>query len=219
MGAPRGSSPHARGAHPACDRPFPASGIIPACAGSTTFTPSARARTPDHPRMRGEHCRGVRGLRGAAGSSPHARGARLRGYRDIKGDRIIPACAGSTCAGRRRNMSCRDHPRMRGEHSLGNVVLSVETGSSPHARGARLRVGGVPRARGIIPACAGSTARTPGCAWSCRDHPRMRGEHGDVVGSTSDPGGSSPHARGARHVRLRHLRGGGIIPACAGSTT
>ena len=157
MGAPRGSSPHARGAHPACDRPFPASGIIPACAGSTTFTPSARARTPDHPRMRGEHCRGVRGLRGAAGSSPHARGARLRGYRDIKGDRIIPACAGSTTSCGRSAPSARDHPRMRGEHGTDARMRLVVPGSSPHARGARRRRRQHLGPRGIIPACAGST--------------------------------------------------------------
>ena len=46
----------------------------------------------------------------------------------------------------------------------------------------------------------------------------MRGEHGWANTSKCFDGGSSPHARGARH---RHLDGEirpGIIPACAGST-
>ena len=135
----QGSSPHARGARgtcsirPVCLRDHPrmrgehlhvrpalhvAQGIIPACAGSTSFVetvtpapagssphargaPTARQTRPpppwDHPRMRGEHA--VRlGLV-----------ARDRG--------IIPACAGSThpCP------NCMTHP----------------PGSSPHARGAR----------------------------------------------------------------------------------
>ena len=170
--------------------------------------------------MRGEHKRFVRSAFMYSGSYPHARGApgvrvleeALRG--------IIPACAGST--GRRKGLvlmvggssphargapiehpsalvPSRDHPRMRGEHcndERGRVL-----------------------ARGIIPACAGSTsamlafdsriwgssphargARTRGAGRDRRprDHPRMRGEH---------------------HIRLlAGRRFMGIIPACAGST-
>ena len=151
--------------------------------------------------MRGEHPRDL-----------HAEG-------DARG--IIPACAGST-------------PYL-------HVDGPCRTGSSPHARGALgLAIAGVsaamdhPRMRGehdvlqpgrsrplgIIPACAGSTAleivaeiRDYGSsphargaprprtsrATSPRDHPRMRGEHPEVP----------RHPAGA---------GGGIIPACAGST-
>ncbi len=211
-----------RGEHPPWSANQVASlGIIPACAGST---PSASGR-------------------GAVflGSSPHARGARPWG-----------------CT---RGRPSWDHPRMRGEHlpsllllrllvgiipaCAGSTVgmaapVSLEGGSSPHARGARgSDQGGL---RGF---------------W---DHPRMRGEHdvkGDVTelilriipacagstdvdyGTTVECRGSSPHARGARwqalsrharhrdHPRMRgeHQRGAvhvdrevGIIPACAGST-
>ena len=229
---------HCRGA-PVLDLP---GGIIPACAGSAIVSaavshvvggssPHARGAPTspppcgrglrDHPRMRGEHKRFVRSAFMYSGSYPHARGApgvrvleeALRG--------IIPACAGST--GRRKGLvlmfggssphargapiehpsalvPSRDHPRMRGEHcndERGRVL-----------------------ARGIIPACAGSTsamlafdsriwgssphargARTRGAGRDRRprDHPRMRGEHGihRVV------------------VQSRV----GIIPACAGSTT
>ena len=88
---------------------------------------------------------------------------------------------------------------MRGEHDLVHVVVAAHFG--------------------IIPACAGSTAR--------------------IFSALSILSGSSPHARGARlrirpsqrsggdHPRMRgeHLGGllvidnlGGIIPACAGRT-
>ena len=50
-----GSSPHARGALEDEDADFWSIGIIPACAGSTTFTTCQRVALKDHPRMRGEH--------------------------------------------------------------------------------------------------------------------------------------------------------------------
>ena len=181
--SPVGSSPHARGAlathllsgaqgrdHPRMrgehvrlyDAVADSLGIIPACAGSTVFqlpnihtmvgssphargAPTARPTTAptwrDHPRMRGEH--------------------RPRGFHGVQRAGIIPACAGSTMgsAGKGAGRSgssphargarggaesggprAVDHPRMRGEHV-------------PVLPDARL-------ARGIIPACAGSTTST-----------------------------------------------------------
>ena len=91
-------------------------------------------------------------------------------------------------------------------------------GSSPRARGAR---DPGPLARdylGIIPACAGSTGRPWLDRFRCRDHPRVRGEHGDEVGEGVGPGGSSPRARGAPCPPPRGHTTAGIIPACAGST-
>ncbi len=46
----------------------------------------------------------------------------------------------------------------------------------------------------------------------------MRGEHHQNGGSCSRPVGSSPHARGAPADGPGHVRAGGLIPACAGST-
>ena len=71
----------------------------------------------------------------------------------------------------------RDHPGMRGEHSLFHLVLSGLLGSSPHARGALAGATDVDRTVGIIPACAGSTFRHFMGKVQDRDHPRMRGEH------------------------------------------
>ena len=135
------------------------------------------------------------------GSSPHARGA------------LGLAIAGVSAA--------MDHPRMRGEHDVlqpgrsrplgiipacaGSTALEIvaeirDYGSSPHARGA-------PRPR---------TSR----ATSPRDHPRMRGEHPEVPRHPAGAGGDHPRMRG-EHLQRRYslLYYGGIIPACAGSTS
>ena len=73
-------------------------------------------------------------------------------------------------------------------------------------------------ARGIIPACAGSTSGRPSRERPWRDHPRMRGEHADKVNQQVVDMGSSPYARGAQAFGRKSSSPAGIIPACAGST-
>ena len=91
-----GSSPHARGAQHADRVGGNASGIIPACAGSTALLSLVVAAGQDHPRMRGEHRASRGGQCGAKGSSPHARGALVYEMCRLNPSGIIPACAGST---------------------------------------------------------------------------------------------------------------------------
>ena len=112
----QGSSPHARGAPRGIGAGHDVQGIIPACAGSTSFLGFFAGFGEDHPRMRGEHAKRPREPRGDEGSSPHARGARgdMRGVGAAW--RIIPACAGSTSPQAPPRSSGGDHPRMRGEH-------------------------------------------------------------------------------------------------------
>ena len=132
---------------------------------------------------------------------------------------IIPACAGST-----RHLVCCEFRF---------------SGSSPHVRGARVSQMITAVRCGIIPACAGSTQSPPGEYHHAGDHPRMCGEHRICCQSCKISTGSSPHVRGAPCCLVRttpswgsspHVRGapvvhglldglGGIIPACAGSTT
>ena len=107
---------------------------------------------------------------------------------------------------------------MRGEHAPPEATESFISGSSPHARGALLRSMPHIRARGIIPACAGSTRRSKSSDNANRDHPRMRGEHKILIFRCRPDWGSSPHARGALVRPLGDLQVAGIIPACAGST-
>ena len=213
-----GSSPHARGAldtYPALPK---LEGIIPACAGSTSPRSYSRPLFGDHPRMRGEHCSKWLITTPPGGSSPHARGAQLRDYIISHRRGIIPACAGSTFAVPFVINACRDHPRMRGEHSLKLDDGTRKTGSSPHARGAQLVAHLAHRHDGIIPACAGSTRPRTRCTRIPRDHPRMRGEHLARQCELNTCKGSSPHARGAPLVHAHLASGQGIIPACAGST-
>ena len=107
---------------------------------------------------------------------------------------------------------------MRGEHTALLGSGGITAGSSPHARGAREGEGVVPLPVGIIPACAGSTATWGLPTRTCRDHPRMRGEHDMRIPPRCMNPGSSPHARGARFSTYWNMTGGRIIPACAGST-
>ncbi len=73
-------------------------------------------------------------------------------------ERIIPACAGSTCLTWRSTLPITDHPRVRGEHRWPCAWPWYGDGSSPRARGART---------------AAPTSTTSAIA----DHPRVRGEH------------------------------------------
>ena len=236
---PRGH-PRMRGEHrQAGPTPAAVRGIIPACAGSTrpregterrpggstphargapTRLPPSAADVRDHPRMRGEH--NVALLMGVAkaGSSPHARGAPEGFELRILGAGIIPACAGSTPCATSHPASARDHPRMRGEHWVAQCIISISTGSSPHARGARRRRGARSGKPGIIPACAGGTRLLGLRRGRWGDHPRMRGEHKYTRLSVASSPGSSPHARGAPCLSLSARSARRIIPACAGST-
>ena len=86
---------------------------------------------------------------------------------------------------------------MCGEHSPPMAIGAMVTGSSPHVRGAPTRPTRQPSRPGIIPACAGSTARPMRHEASPRDHPRMCGEHWYAIISNRHTTGSSPHVRGA----------------------
>ena len=172
-----GSSPHVRGAlselvH--CLRGF---GIIPACAGSTNSVSHTLGTSGDHPRMCGEHiCANSTAIH-SAGSSPHVRGA-PQDYVSRYGHRgIIPACAGSTTFDSALSSVIEDHPRMCGEHTLTQQGIDVDTGSSPHVRGALATWNVTIRYSGIIPACAGSTKGRSESTDGIGDHPRMCGEH------------------------------------------
>ena len=72
------------------------------------------------------------------------------------------------------------------------------TGSSPRARGALVDHADQEGVVGLIPAGAGSTARSTSSWRRRRAHPRGRGEHTSAYSARSVIGGSSPRARGAR---------------------
>ena len=193
-----GSSPLARGAHRGNGEHVEMDRIIPARAGSTCSWIAICFRASDHPRSRGEHKCRWQPVDQPLGSSPLARGALVRIYRQLTSGGIIPARAGSTQLCRLLLVLLADHPRSRGEHLRRRLTHAGADGSSPLARGARGCDTSSPSAPGIIPARAGSTFATKVWLGSHEDHPRSRGEH-----PMRDPGGiasigSSPLARGAR---------------------
>ena len=112
-----GSSPHVRGAPVITFESALASGIIPACAGSTDGVQAI--------------------LTTDKGSSPHVRGALTIQRPQFASLGIIPACAGSTGCEFFLPDVYGDHPRMCGEHDYKGLVHQLYEGSSPHVRGAR----------------------------------------------------------------------------------
>mgnify|MGYP000961524772 CR=1 FL=1 len=192
-----GSSPHTRGARDDMVGDEPGHRIIPAYAGSTSHAIFRADAAADHPRIRGEHQPRHHQPRGSCGSSPHTRGAhRLRALpgRQLG---IIPAYAGSTPGRSNRDDTCRDHPRIRGEHVWLWSPRKLSLGSSPHTRGALPSWRRARRLTRIIPAYAGSTFRRIRGSAPGTDHPRIRGEHKHGFPALWISDGSSPHTRGA----------------------
>ena len=169
--------------------------------------------------MCGEHNAIAANSLNQSGSSPHVRGALQAGLGHHVGRGIIPACAGSTLDAKIPQHLVGDHPRMCGEHDGVQAILTTDKGSSPHVRGAPRSSARIIRMAGIIPACAGSTMDVPAVSVTIRDHPRMCGEHDCTPDTMPFHRGSSPHVRGAPDTTPVDAGEGGIIPACAGSTS
>ena len=213
-----GSSPRMRGAHRVCDELRKRNGIIPAYAGSTVLLRRHITAPTDHPRVCGEHDLADDMGWAFPGSSPRMRGARRYGRGARPRARIIPAYAGSTPSRRAIWALTQDHPRVCGEHSAMERLVSTETGSSPRMRGAPTSLNSSLGSAGIIPAYAGSTGCEQARGRPHRDHPRVCGEHETMAGIGRTVTGSSPRMRGAPlHARTLVLFCW-IIPAYAGST-
>ena len=213
-----GSSPRARGQLSSSLLVADSARIIPACAGSTSREVHQIHLGPDHPRVRGVNpCpRANSGMH--LGSSPRARGQRGP-QRPAQGSgRIIPACAGSTAVVSPPLEVPADHPRVRGVNASELSTSSIETGSSPRARGQRPKRREYLRVGRIIPACAGSTRACIGHPPEPADHPRVRGVNKQREFLEFFEAGSSPRARGQRSQFLCETPYRRIIPACAGST-
>ena len=173
-----GSSPLARGLLLGEVLPVPHVGIIPARAGFTATISPHEPSTSDHPRSRGVYRRINETGYAAEGSSPLARGLRRHRARPDGRQRIIPARAGFTLAGHLSVPFGGDHPRSRGVYSRYRFMVFSFLGSSPLARGLRLRDGRAGHVLGIIPARAGFTALSHSAHFPAPDHPRSRGVYG-----------------------------------------
>mgnify|MGYP000890263657 CR=1 FL=1 len=213
-----GSSPLTRGARRpsrwgrCCPR------LIPAHAGSTTRRSIYASLRGAHPRSRGEHDIARGPWERVKGSSPLTRGAPRSRRRDIAGNRLIPAHAGSTITLSRAKCFSPAHPRSRGEHAMVTGYGELSEGSSPLTRGAH-----PPTTRGtspvrLIPAHAGSTRSTVMPHSCTAAHPRSRGEHFVVRREVASDHGSSPLTRGAPKITQSSGSNIRLIPAHAGST-
>ena len=216
-----GSPPHARGRLNRYRRWRRDRGITPACAGKTWAHSAMIIFLSDHPRMRGEDCGGRLAGTVVRGSPPHARGRPSKISAISTRSGITPACAGKTASeaaslhgwldhprmrGEDQTFvdSMRtqgDHPRMRGEDDATRKIRMQGNGSPPHARGRPELDKGALREMRITPACAGKTLAAVGGGDGCGDHPRMRGEDGQIDDHIGELCGSPPHARGRHGFR------------------
>ena len=158
--APERSLDHPRSRGVYCSRcatPSPRRGSSPLARG----LPDRRIRRvddgQDHPRSRGVYPDDVQPTAAALGSSPLARGLRSCGFSFDFGCGIIPARAGFTGGLANWWPGSPDHPRSRGVYSWPPRMRLFPPGSSPLARGLRLRHRLSDILRRIIPARAGFT--------------------------------------------------------------
>ena len=213
-----GSSPLARGtlAHHGFAHHPPR--FIPARAGNTRSAAPRTPVRPVHPRSRGEHQLGASGSLPEAGSSPLARGTPVAASQAGGVIRFIPARAGNTPTSPPSACATSVHPRSRGEHDLEGRAAVEAAGSSPLARGTRLRLADGEVRRRFIPARAGNTGSICPCVTTPTVHPRSRGEHDRSAMRSSTCLGSSSLARGTQPARTLPRRFRRFIPARAGNT-
>ena len=208
-----GSSPLARGTRARGRLGRPIVGSSPLARGTLAGLPGWRIGGRRlHPRSRGERISMVRRRFWSAGSSPLARGTRLRVRPRCHRDRFIPARAGNTTTPPHRPALPPVHPRSRGERADIPPAHPDFAGSSPLARGTPAVFTAPSRSARFrfIPARAGNAQRTAGERTRCAVHPRSRGERDRLQVRRRRGTGSSPLARGTRphRGRVRALRHG-----------
>ena len=136
------------------------------------------------------------------GSPPHTRGI-LDEMKKAAGKRgITPAYAENTLTCRSNSSASWDHPRIRGEYTVVQVISPFSSGNHPRIRGEYTNLsfypyylsGSPPHTRGILkyifskqhymgitPAYAGNTGVHLYLPFLSQDHPRIRGEYSKVT--------------------------------------
>ena len=107
---------------------------------------------------------------------------------------------------------------MCGDHYQLLSTAMEEGGSPPHVRGPRLGHTEYTYYGGITPACAGTTKPCLLLLLLVGDHPRMCGDHYQLLSTAMEEGGSPPHVRGPPNMGWKATFRLGITPACAGTT-
>ena len=152
-------------------------GLIPACAGKTSYSCRCPRGVWAHPRVCGENWATVSTPCAFSGSSPRVRGKPSSHVFDLTTLRLIPACAGKTFRVRPMIFRSGAHPRVCGENARTRARLAQLRGSSPRVRG-KLEFG-VFQTHSIrlIPACAGKTGDVENGTPKRWAHPRVCGEN------------------------------------------
>lgn len=111
-----------------------------------------------------------------------------------------------------------EQPRMCGEYRSSAHSSTMDSGTTPRARGKEIigymgpwPVGTTPRVRGIVRVPAICTVRD-------RNNPAGAGNTWGEIGVRRLPGGSTPRIRGIRMVRPPRCFGSRVNPACAENT-
>ena len=131
---------------------------------------------------------------------------------------ITPAYAGNTVNKLLHMLPNRDHPRLRGEHSMYPAMQMLRKGSPPLTRGTQSPSIKSLHFERITPAYAGNTEWTTKESDNIEDHPRLRGEHFLRCKFIKHNCGSPPLTRGTLIFACLSNRFHRITPAYAGNT-
>ena len=156
---PRGPPPLARGEPQGTRRADRVDRTTPARAGRTRSRCWGPARSPDHPRSRGENCIRVSRAASNAGPPPLARGEHWLTTPTVAHLRTTPARAGRTRTCSRHSAQMADHPRSRGENASSAESTAKHIGPPPLARGEPVGVDVAHHHGRTTPARAGRTGR------------------------------------------------------------
>ena len=171
-----------------------------------------------HPRGHGEHTTSPIGAALPRGSSPWARGTHHACESLCTYPRFIPVGTGNTVPSGFRFGFEPVHPRGHGEHNSLTRIMTSSGGSSPWARGTLIAFVIVPIISRFIPVGTGNTL----CflyGFKCTAvHPRGHGEHNGAMMLILAFYGSSPWARGTRHLQLCVSGRYRFIPVGTGNT-
>ena len=132
-------------------------GITPAYAGTTKVFKVFGIEVRDHPRLRGNHVDKMEFRGYSEGSPPLTREPQTHKIAAKSHLRITPAYAGTTDRSLLGVIHQRDHPRLRGNHSVYVFFSSPLLGSPPLTREPRQIPHICVSAVGITPAYAGTT--------------------------------------------------------------
>ncbi len=139
------------------------------------------------------------------------------GYPQHEGG-ITPAYAGTTNCVVSVVIPTWDHPRLCGDHALGQITAIENEGSPPLMRGPLRRCLDFYTVQRITPAYAGTTHPRKSVFPRTWDHPRLCGDHDIADLKTDVVAGSPPLMRGPRMLPRGPSGIKGITPAYAGTT-